>query len=136
MTDASPGISGKFLMLAALSEFSVGLAMAVDPALVITLILGVDLSGAGILVGRFFGIVLLALEFACWPGRPRTFDDAPVFRGLLLYNAVFALYLAYLGTVANLGGVLLWPAVALHVVVALVLVSAWRNVRRIEAGTR
>ena len=46
---------------------------------------------------------------------------------MLTYNALIALYLAYVGTVAHLGGLLLWPAVALHGVVALLLVWAGRE---------
>jgi hypothetical protein len=38
--------------------------------------------------------------------------------------------LAHLGTARHLGGLLLWPGVALHVAVALSLVWAWRGERR------
>jgi hypothetical protein len=51
---------------------------------------------------------------------------------MLIYNVLFALYLAYLGTVGNLGGWLLWPAVALHAVVAPLLVGTGRDHRRTE----
>jgi hypothetical protein len=43
-------------------------------------------------------------------------------RAMLTYNALIALFLGYLGFVAHLGGVLLWPAVALHAAVALLLI--------------
>jgi hypothetical protein len=52
---------------------------------------------------------------------------------MLTYNVLIALYLAYLGTVGHLGGVLWWPAVALHTVVALLLVWTWRDGRRGKA---
>jgi hypothetical protein len=133
VSEASPGNSGKFLAFAAIAEAGVGLAMTIDPARVVTLLLGVDLSGAGTLLGRFFGIALLALELACWPGRPRGNNGSRIFEGLLFYNVLFALYLAYLGTLGRLWGWLLWPAVAFHAVVALVLVSAWRGERRTKA---
>jgi hypothetical protein len=42
---------------------------------------------------------------------------------MLIYNALIALYLAYLGTIAHLGGALLWPAVVLHGVVAGLLLN-------------
>ena len=38
--------------------------------------------------------------------------------------------LAYLGVVGHLGGLLLWPGVALHAAVALLLVWTWRSGRR------
>ena len=49
---------------------------------------------------------------------------------MLIYNALIALYLAYLYVVGHLGGALLWPGVALHAVVALLLVWTWRDERR------
>jgi hypothetical protein len=42
---------------------------------------------------------------------------------MLIYNALIALYLGYLGTVQHASGMLLWPAVLLHAVVAMSL--AW-----------
>ena len=36
-----------------------------------------------------------------------------------------ALFLAYLGVVERVGGILLWPAVALHAIVALILARSW-----------
>jgi hypothetical protein len=48
---------------------------------------------------------------------------------MLTYNALIALYLAYLGTLGHLRGFLLWPAVALHAVVAALLVWTWRKER-------
>jgi hypothetical protein len=50
-------------------------------------------------------------------------------------NALIALYLAYLGMVGHFWGVLLWPAVALHTAVALLLVWTWRAARRTHATT-
>jgi hypothetical protein len=43
---------------------------------------------------------------------------------LRLYGAVVALYLAYLGVAGRMAGVLLWPAVALHVVLTALLIRA------------
>jgi Ca2+/Na+ antiporter len=115
-------------------EVGTGLVLMIDPAIVAKLLLGVEVSGAGILLGRCFGIALLALGVACWPGRSRAESGSPAFRGMLIYNTLIALYLAYLGTAGHLGGLLLWPAVALHAVVALLLVWAWRDERRAKAA--
>jgi Ca2+/Na+ antiporter len=93
----------------------------------------VDLAGAATLLGRCFGIALVALGLACWPSRQGTESDAPAFRGMLIYNVLIALYLAWLGTAGHLAGLLLWPVVALHAVVTLLLVRAWRNERQTRA---
>ena len=53
-------------------------------------------------------------------------SGSPAFRAMLVYNVLIALFLVYLFTVGHLGGVLLWPAVVLHAVVALLLVWSWR----------
>jgi hypothetical protein len=115
----------KILAFATVVEVGTGLVLMVDPAIVVTLLLGADVSGAGILLGRCFGIALLALGLACWPSRQRAESGSPAFRGMLIYNVLIALYLAYLGTFGHLGGLLLWPGVALHAVVALLLARAW-----------
>ena len=44
---------------------------------------------------------------------------------MLAYNLLTALYLAYLGISAPVVGIMLWPAVALHAVLAFLLARAW-----------
>jgi Ca2+/Na+ antiporter len=108
----------------------------IAPALVVALLLGAEVSGAGTLLGRCFGIALLALGVACWPSRQRAESGSPAFRAMLIYNTLIALYLVYLFTIRHLGGLLLWPGVALHAAVALLLVWTWRTERRTEATGR
>ena len=129
MSETSHNTLAKILAFATFVEVGTGLVLMVDPAIVVTLLLGVGVSGAGILLGRCFGIALLALGLACWPIRQRAERGSPAFRGMLIYNALIALYLAYLDTVGHLGGSL-WPAVALHAVVALLLARAWFSTPR------
>jgi hypothetical protein len=118
---------GKVLAFAAIAEIGTGLALAIDPVLVAGLLLGKELAGVGIPVGRCFGIALLVVGLACWPGRQPVAGNSPAARAMLAYNALIASYLAYLGTAGQMGGVLLWPAVALHAAVALLLVWKWRE---------
>jgi len=100
-------------MIAAVGEIATGLALLVVPSLVGQLLLGEGLAGVAIPVARVAGIALIALGIACWPGSPLV--------GMLIYSAAVALYLAYLGVAGGSAGVLLWPAVALHVVLAILL---------------
>jgi hypothetical protein len=60
------------------------------------------------------GIALIALGIACWPGPPLA--------GMLIYGGLVALYLAYLGFAGTFTGVLLWPAVVLHLILTLLLI--------------
>ena len=104
------------LILAAVGEAGMGLALLIVPSLVGRLLLGEELTGIAIPVARVAGIALIALGVACWPGTPRV--------GMLIYSAAVTLYLAGLGLGGEWVGVLLWPAVALHAVL-----SVWVGVR-------
>ena len=107
------------LSLAAIAEFLTGLALLIVPSLVGWLMFGQDFAGIGILAGRVAGIALIALSVACWPGPPLA--------GMLVYSAGVAVYLAYIGFAGGLTGVVLWPAVVLHVVIAALLARAMVN---------
>lgn len=69
---------------------------------------------ATVAVARVLGSALLALALACWPGTPRL--------GMLAYGLAVAVYLGWLGWTGAAGGLLLWPAVLLHLGLALLLV--------------
>ena len=107
----------KVLIFAAVAEVATGLALLIVPSLVGQLLLSEELTGVALPVGRVAGIALIALGVACWPGPPLF--------GMLIYSALVTLYLAYLGFIDGLTGVLLWPAVALHLVLSLLLGRAW-----------
>ena len=120
----------KILTFAAVVEIGTGVVLMIDPAIVVALLLGVDVSGVGIALGRCFGVALLALGLACWPGGQGAGSSSSVFWAMLTYNALIALYLAFLGTIRHVGGLLLWPGVALHAAVALLLLWVWHRERR------
>ena len=105
------------LIFAAVAEAATGLALLIVPSLVGRLLLGEELTGLALPVARVAGIALIALGIACWPGPPLV--------GMLTYSAVVTLYLAYLGFAVGLTGVFLWPAVALHGVLPILLGRAW-----------
>jgi hypothetical protein len=103
----------KVLIVAAAAEAATGLALLIVPSLVVQLLFGEHLTGVAIPVARVTGIALIALGIACWPG----FQLA----GMLTYSALATLYLAYVGFAGGLVGVLLWPAVALHLLFTVLL---------------
>lgn len=104
------------LVFAAVSEAATGAALLILPSLVGQLLLGAELTGIVVPVARVAGIALIALGIACWPGTPLV--------GMLTYSASVTLYLAYLGFAGGMNGVLLWPAVILHVILTVLLVRA------------
>ena len=110
------------LIFAAVGEAATGLALLIVPSLVGQLLLGEQLAGVAIPVARVTGIALIALAIACWPG--------PSLVGMLTYSAMVTLYLAYLGFAGGLTGVLLWPVVALHVILTALLTRDFARMRR------
>jgi hypothetical protein len=107
------------LPAAAIAEAATGAALLIVPSLVGQLLLGDELTGVAVPVARVAGIALIALGIACWPGPPLV--------GMLIYTVVVALYLAYLGIAGGLSGMLLWPAVVLHAILAVLLMRAARD---------
>jgi hypothetical protein len=101
------------LAFAAIGEAVTGLALLIAPSRVGQLLLGEQLAGVAIPVGRVAGIALISLGIACWPGPPLL--------GMLTYSALVTLYLAYLGLAGGLAGALLWPAVILHAILTALL---------------
>jgi len=103
----------RVLIFAAIAEIATGLGLVVLPSLVAYLLLGQQLTDVAIMVARVAGIALIGLGVACWPGTPRV--------GMLTYGAGVMLYLAYLGFAGSATGILLWPAVVLHLIVTVLL---------------
>ncbi|MGO9113582.1 MAG: hypothetical protein ACLP9L_30490 [Thermoguttaceae bacterium] len=115
----------KVLALAATGEAALGLVLLVYPPIVVRLLFGADISGAGIVMSRVAGIALIALGLACWPGPPLV--------GMFTYSAVVTLYLAYVGFSGGLTGILLWPAVVLHAILTALLIRASTSDKRTKA---
>jgi hypothetical protein len=105
----------RMLIFAAVAETVTGLALLIVPSLVGRLLLGEELTGIAIPVARVAGIALIALGVACLPGAQLI--------GMLTYSVAVTLYLAYVGFAGGMSGILLWPAVVLHVILTALL--AW-----------
>ena len=107
----------KVLIFSAVAEAATGLALLIAPTLVGQLLLGEQLTGVAIPVARVAGVALVALGIACWPGPPLA--------GMLIYSVWVTLYFGYLGFAAGLAGVLVWPAVVLHLLLSILLGRVW-----------
>lgn len=108
-------------------ETATGLALVVVPSIVATLLLGADLSSTAVIVARGFGIALVALSIACWPGGGAPEASLQPLRGMVVYNVGLAVLLVYVSTVAGVSGPLLWPAAVVHTLVALLLMKPQRS---------
>lgn len=116
----------KPLAFAALAEIATGIALLVVPSLVARLLLGTEVTGVAVAVGRVAGMGLLSLGIACWPGKEPT---RTALGGMTTYGLLVTLYLSYLGTRGEWVGPLLWPAVALHAMLTILLAHEWFNRR-------
>lgn len=101
------------LMFVAIGEALTGLGLLLAPGVVAGMLLGADVTGSGGQIARVAGMALIGLAAACWPG--------PASLGMLIYGVLATLYLAWLGATQVASGPLLWPAVALHAVIAALL---------------
>ena len=112
----------KFLLtLTALIEALTGLGLLIVPAIVVKLLLGAEISGAAIPLGRVAGAALLALGVACWRARGDTQSRAArgLIAAILLYNLGAVGVLGDAGIQSTTVGIALWPAVGLHAVLAV-----------------
>jgi hypothetical protein len=110
------------LIITAMLEAVIGLALLLAPALPVSLLLGVVLETPGEqVVARVAGAALLALGLACWlaRGEVRSRAGRGVVRAILLYNASAVAVLTHAGLGLGLFGVGLWPAVGLHAGLAI-----------------
>lgn len=117
----------KPLAFAAIAEMVTGLALIVAPALVARFLLGADLTGVGLPVGRVAGIGLLSLGLACWP-RNEPLIAARC--GMMTYNVLITLFFLFLGIQGERSGSLLWPGVALHATLSWLLLRGWFAAKR------
>ena len=74
----------RFLALTAAIEAGAGLALIAAPDLVVRLLLGADISGAAVPLGRVAGVALLALGMACWLARGQA--SSALVSAMVLYN--------------------------------------------------
>jgi len=109
------------LVFAAIAEGATGIALLIVPSLVGSLLLGTDLAGIATVVARVAGIALIALAVACWPGPPLI--------GMLIYSGAVTLYLGYVGLAGGSTGILLWPAVVVHLILTTLLAAAMTSDR-------
>jgi hypothetical protein len=121
------------LKITALIEVGAGLGLVAVPAFVVRLLLGGELLGAGIPLGRVAGVALFALAIACWLASADTQNCAArgIVSAMVLYNLGVVLILSVVGLQSQPIGIALWPAVILHLAMALWCAASLRSSPRI-----
>ena len=112
--------------VAAIEMAATGLVLILSPTLFGSLVLGAELSEPGQALGRLAGIALLSFALTYWPTAAGSVAQA-----MLACNLLTTIYLFYLGIAGMSVGLLLWPAIVLHLILSVLLSRAWlANMRR------
>ena len=85
-----------------------------------------------LLVSLVISILTAGLVYGVLPGPNLTLDPHLILTFVipqLIYSAAVTLYLAYVGFTGGLSGILLWPAVVLHVILTALLTRASRSAK-------
>ena len=109
-------------------EVLTGLGLVLAPSLLSRLLFGSDLNAPGEATGRIAGLVMLCLAAGCWPRAAGA--EAHVLVPLTALSWLAGAFLIVTGSIGANVGVLLWPAAALHVILAVLLTRAWIESRR------
>jgi hypothetical protein len=117
------------LALAALAEAATGMILAIYPPIVVRLLFGAEIAGAGVNMSRIAGMALIGLGVACWP----RIDTRRALQGMMSYSVLATLFLIYIGVRGEGVGPLLWPAVVAHAILIALLGGAWLKQRKSPA---
>ena len=117
----------RLLIVTAIIELGVGLALLCFPSATVTFLLGSGLdTPAAVALGRVAGAALSALGVASWLAHYDAQSCAA--RGLVsamvLYNLGAVIILSAAGIRSQPVGIALWPAVVLHAVMAIWCVAS------------
>ena len=112
---------------AAWLEIVVGTICVVSPGLPCSLLFGERPEGIAILLARFAGLGLLGLGIACLPSATTVSRRSIV--GLLVFNVGVTALFCWIGVATSFHGILLWPVVILHGVLATALLPQARTAK-------
>ncbi|CAN7628523.1 hypothetical protein [Mesorhizobium caraganae] len=125
-----------FLIVIAAVEAATGLGLLLLPSVPFALLLGLESATVeAIFVGRIAGVALLAIGVASWMARKDELNPSlsGLLVGILIYNTAVSILLVYAGAVLKITGVMLWPTVVFHALLAVwggLLLRGFRAKRR------
>jgi hypothetical protein len=105
-------------------EVLTALALVVSPTLLARFLFGSDLNSAGEATGRISGLVMLCLAAGCWP-RAAEIGRYQALVPLVALSWLATAFLLITGLIGANLGLLLWPAAALHLILAVLLTWTW-----------
>ena len=118
------------LTVTAIVELGSGIALVVAPSLSTRLLVSAPLESAQLaVIGRFAGAALMAIGVIGWLESRVEHTDARVglLLGLLTYNVAAPAILVQATVAAGVNGLVLWPAVILHLLLGLWCIACLRT---------
>ena len=128
---ASPRLSTP-VRTGAVIEAATGLALVAAPSVVLDALIGSSTADAAV-VGRVLEGALLARGIGGGLTDPRA-PERGIRSAFFVYNASTAATLALAGVAGSADGVLLWPASALHALIAVGIASSHSDLRESRAA--
>ena len=107
------------VIAAAWLEIVVGAICVVFPGPLCVLLFGERPEGIAILLARFAGFGLLGLGISCLPSAATVSRRSVV--GLLVFNVGVTVLFCWIAVTTSFHGILLWPVIILHGVLATAL---------------
>jgi hypothetical protein len=119
--DRKLAMSKLLLIVTAVVEVATGLALLAAPAWVVEVLLGANLTSTQLAVlGRITGAALISIGSACgFAVSGERSDIHGLILSLLLYNFAVPILLIHADVTQGVHGIALWPAVALHIGLAI-----------------
>ena len=111
-----------FLIVIAAVEAATGLGLLLLPSVPFALLLGLEgTTVEAIFVGRIAGAALFAIGAASWMARKDALNPSlfGLLVGILIYNTAVSILLVYAAAVLKMTGVMLWPTVLFHALLAI-----------------
>lgn len=115
------------LMLAAWFEIIVGVSFIFALNTQSQFLFETTTEGPGVHFARLAGIALIALGITCLPSTPAGTHQAV--RTLLIFNIAATILFAWVALTTTFRGVMLWPVVIMHAVIAIALALSSRKER-------
>jgi hypothetical protein len=116
------------LVVTAVLELTLGIALWIAPSRVAEILLGAGLgSPESIVVARVAGAAIVSIGLTCWLSRDGGGPRTGLVMGLLTYNVSIPVLLANAALVEGMHGVALWPAIILHSVLAIWCIASLRS---------
>jgi hypothetical protein len=111
------------IRVSAVTELGIGIVLLASPATVIEALIGPPSGGTTSVVARVLGGALLAIGVMGAGARGTSNREVTI--AYIVYDVAAALVLASAGIAGTASGGLLWPVVAVHLLLAFALVIAW-----------